>query len=105
MDRLSQPQASRCHEQAGHEGSANPADDEDADAVRSQADVLRRLQGGGGPQLGGCMGNPVVHWEMMSKEPEKVADFYAKIFGWKVQYRPELNYRLVETGNKMGING
>ena len=51
------------------------------------------------------MGNPVVHWELMSKEPEKVADFYAKVFGWKVQYRPELNYRLVETGNEMGING
>jgi uncharacterized protein len=51
------------------------------------------------------MGNPVVHWELMSKEPEKVADFYAKIFGWKVQHRPELNYRIVETGSKMGING
>jgi predicted enzyme related to lactoylglutathione lyase len=29
------------------------------------------------------MGNPVVHWELMSKDPPKVADFYAKIFGWK----------------------
>ena len=28
------------------------------------------------------MGNPVVHWELMSKEPGKVADFYARIFGW-----------------------
>ena len=51
------------------------------------------------------MGNPVVHWELMSKDPEKVSAFYAKIFGWKVQYRPEVNYRIVETGNKMGING
>ena len=51
------------------------------------------------------MGQPVVHWEFMSKEPAKVADFYAKIFGWKVQHRPEVNYRLVETGSKLGING
>ncbi len=51
------------------------------------------------------MGNPVVHWELMSKEPAKVADFYAKIFGWKVQHRPEINYRVVETGANMGING
>jgi predicted enzyme related to lactoylglutathione lyase len=51
------------------------------------------------------MGLPVVHWEMMSKDPAAVSDFYAKIFGWKVQHRPELNYRVVETGNKMGING
>jgi predicted enzyme related to lactoylglutathione lyase len=41
----------------------------------------------------------------MSKQPEKVADFYAKIFGWKVQHHPEINYRVVETGSTMGING
>ena len=54
------------------------------------------------------MGNAVVHWELMSKDPGKVADFYAKIFGWKVNYHPEINYRVVETGAKgemAGING
>ena len=52
------------------------------------------------------MGNPVVHWEFMSKEPEKVADFYAKIFGWKVTHRPEWNYRLVDTeGGEHTVNG
>ena len=54
------------------------------------------------------MGNPVVHWEFMSKDPAKVSDFYAKLFGWKVTHHPELNYRIVETGAKgemRGING
>jgi uncharacterized protein len=51
------------------------------------------------------MGNPVVHWELMSKEPEKVAGFYARIFGWKIDSRPELNYRIVDTGGDGGING
>jgi predicted enzyme related to lactoylglutathione lyase len=54
------------------------------------------------------MGNPVVHWELMSKDPGKVADFYAGIFGWKVDHRPELNYRIVDTaakGEMKGING
>jgi predicted enzyme related to lactoylglutathione lyase len=51
------------------------------------------------------MGSPVVHWEFMSKDPENVSDFYAKIFGWKVRHIPEMNYRLVETGGKGGING
>src|SRR5256886_10229762 len=54
------------------------------------------------------MGRPVVHWEFMSQDPEKVSDFYAKIFGWKVRHVPQLNYRLVETGAKgemRGING
>ena len=51
------------------------------------------------------MGNPVVHWELMSKDPAKLSDFYAGIFGWKVQHHPRLNYRAVETGGQGGING
>jgi len=51
------------------------------------------------------MGLPVVHFEMMSKDPSGVADFYARIFGWKVQNHPEVNYRVFETGNKLGIGG
>ena len=51
------------------------------------------------------MGNPVVHWELMSKDPATVSAFYEKIFGWKIQHRPDLNYRIVETGGEGGING
>ena len=51
------------------------------------------------------MGRAVVHWELMSKEPEKVSAFYEKIFGWKIKHMPEMNYRIVETGAKGGING
>ena len=51
------------------------------------------------------MGNPVVHWELMSKQPAKVAAFYEKLFGWKIQHRPEMNYRIVDTGGEGGING
>jgi predicted enzyme related to lactoylglutathione lyase len=44
----------------------------------------------------------------MSREPEKVSEFYAKIFGWKIDHRPEFNYRIVDTGAKgemAGIGG
>jgi predicted enzyme related to lactoylglutathione lyase len=51
------------------------------------------------------MANPVVHWEMMSKDPAKVAAFYAKVFDWTVKDMPQMNYRLVETGGQGGING
>jgi predicted enzyme related to lactoylglutathione lyase len=51
------------------------------------------------------MGRPVVHWELMSKDPAKVSDFYAKIFGWRIQHVPEKNYRIVDTGSEAGING
>ena len=51
------------------------------------------------------MGNPVVHWELMSKDPEKVSEFYKKVFDWKIQHMLEMNYRMVETGGQGGING
>jgi len=54
------------------------------------------------------MGNPVVHWELMSKDPAGVSEFYAQLFGWKVTHHPRINYRIVETGAKgamPGING
>lgn len=54
------------------------------------------------------MGNAVVHFELMSREPEKVSGFYARVFDWKVTHHPEINYRIVETeaeGEMHGING
>lgn len=30
--------------------------------------------------------------------------FYEKIFNWKIQHIPELNYRMVETGGEGGID-
>ena len=51
------------------------------------------------------MGNPVVHWELVSKHPEKVSKFYAKLFGWKVKHVPEWNYRVVATAGTGGIDG
>jgi predicted enzyme related to lactoylglutathione lyase len=51
------------------------------------------------------MGRPVVHWELWSKDPQKVSDFYSTVFGWKINHIPEMNYRTVETGSEGGING
>lgn len=51
------------------------------------------------------MGRPVVHWELWSKDPEKVSDFYARVFDWQIRHIPEMKYRLVETGGQGGING
>jgi predicted enzyme related to lactoylglutathione lyase len=51
------------------------------------------------------MANPVVHWEFWSKDPAKVSDFYAKVFGWQIQNVPGINYRFVESGGAGGIGG
>lgn len=50
------------------------------------------------------MGQPVIHFELWTKNPEKVTDFYAKVFDWNIQNIPEMNYRIVDTGGQ-GING
>ena len=51
------------------------------------------------------MGRPMVHCELMSKDPAKVADFYAGIFDWKLTRMPQLGYTLVETGAQGGMRG
>ncbi len=51
------------------------------------------------------MGQPVVHWEFWSENPGKLADFYGKVFDWKINLLEEMNYRMVDTGGEGGING
>lgn len=51
------------------------------------------------------MGQPVVHWELWSEDPEAAAAFYEAVFDWKIRHLPDLNYRAVETGGEGGING
>lgn len=43
--------------------------------------------------------NPVVHFEMPAKDRKRVADFYSKVFGWKMnQLGPEMgNYLIAQT--------
>lgn len=43
--------------------------------------------------------NPVVHFEMPTKDKKRVSDFYTKVFGWNMlQMGPEMgNYILAQT--------
>ena len=51
------------------------------------------------------MGNPVVQWQIVSKDPGGVARFYSALFGWTVQTDNALGYRVLDTGNPRGISG
>ena len=51
------------------------------------------------------MGQPVVHWELWSEDPDRLSTFYKDVFGWQIRHMPEMNYHLVETGGEGGING
>ena len=50
------------------------------------------------------MGAPVQHFELWSRNPAEMADFYSKVFDWDIQHVPEMNYRMIDTGGE-GING
>ena len=43
------------------------------------------------------MGNPVTHWQIVSKDPDSAARFYQELSGWKVDTANRLNYRMVDT--------
>jgi predicted enzyme related to lactoylglutathione lyase len=49
------------------------------------------------------MSAPVLQWQIVAREPEKVARFYRELFDWKVSAGNALGYRQIETGN--GIDG
>jgi predicted enzyme related to lactoylglutathione lyase len=51
------------------------------------------------------MGQPVVHFELWSQDPEQLSAFYTRVFDWNVNHLPEMNYRSVDTGSEAGIHG
>ncbi|HZQ35647.1 MAG TPA: VOC family protein [Dehalococcoidia bacterium] len=50
------------------------------------------------------MANPVVHFEIIGKDAAKTQQYYADLFGWKVDANNPMSYGIVDTGGQ-GING
>jgi predicted enzyme related to lactoylglutathione lyase len=48
--------------------------------------------------------NPVIHWEIAAQDRKKLQEFYASLFGWKVNDDNPMGYGLVDTAAG-GING
>ncbi len=44
-------------------------------------------------------GRPIVHIELSTRDRIKSADFYASLFGWRIEQRPDYDYALFESGN------
>jgi predicted enzyme related to lactoylglutathione lyase len=51
------------------------------------------------------MGNPVMQWQILTKQPKKLEEFYSKLFGWEVSNDNPLGYMRVDTGSEEGIQG
>jgi predicted enzyme related to lactoylglutathione lyase len=51
------------------------------------------------------MPNPVMHFQLSSKQPEATAQFYRDLFAWKLNEIPGMGYTMIETEPKQGIVG
>ena len=48
----------------------------------------------------------IVHWEIQSKQPQVLHEFYGDVFGWAIDAKNEFNYGLVSSkGASGGIDG
>jgi uncharacterized protein len=52
------------------------------------------------------MGNPVVHFEIGVNDGKAANQFYAELFGWKIDANNPMNYGIVDTDSAgQGIGG
>ena len=51
------------------------------------------------------MGQPVMQWQILAKDPERCARFYSQLFGWRIDAANALAYRAVKTDAGRGIEG
>ena len=51
------------------------------------------------------MGQPVVHFEILGKDPKKLQGFYGDLFGWHIDASNPMNYGIVETHGEGVIGG
>jgi uncharacterized protein len=50
------------------------------------------------------MPDPVIHFEIISKDADKLHSFYSEVFDWKIDANNPMNYGIVDNGGE-GING
>lgn len=50
------------------------------------------------------MGQPVVHFEVVGKEPEKLRSYYGDLFGWEFDTSPPVSQSISEPGNYGFVN-
>jgi len=51
------------------------------------------------------MGQPVVSWQIITKNPDRLNEFYTQLFGWKSNANNAVGCRMIDTGSERGING
>ena len=50
------------------------------------------------------MGQPVVHFEIIGKDGDKLRSYYSELFGWEIDANNPMNYGMVDNAGE-GIGG
>jgi uncharacterized protein len=51
------------------------------------------------------MGQPVVHFEVVGKDGDKLQSYYAELFGWNINSDNEMNYGMVDGKDNKTADG
>ncbi len=51
------------------------------------------------------MGQPVVHFEIVGQDAQKLHDYYAQLFGWEIDADNAMNYGLVAREGNVNADG
>ena len=51
------------------------------------------------------MGQPVVHFEIIGKDGDKLKSYYAELFGWEIDSDNEMGYGLVQRDGNTNADG
>jgi predicted enzyme related to lactoylglutathione lyase len=76
-------------------------------AVRSEC---KTTDAGIAAQNGEKMGQPVVHFEVIGKDGDRLKSYYSELFGWEIASNNPMNYGMVQrdgntTAEGIGIGG
>jgi uncharacterized protein len=51
------------------------------------------------------MGQPVVHFEIIGRDPEKLHSYYSELFGWEIDANNPMNYGIVQRDGNVSADG
>ena len=51
------------------------------------------------------MGQPVVHFEIIGKDAEKLHGYYSELFGWDIDAENPMNYGIVQRDGNVSADG
>jgi predicted enzyme related to lactoylglutathione lyase len=51
------------------------------------------------------MGQPVVHFEVIGKDGDKLQKYYSELFGWEIDSNNEMNYGMVPRESNAAADG